>query len=110
MNPQKLPNATTILILGIVSIVTCCCYGIPSLITGFIALNLAKKDEALYLANPQMYSDYNNLKTGRILAYIGIGLGVLYLLYCIFLIATVGFDAMSNPALMQERVNDMMGK
>ncbi len=110
MNPQKLPNATTVLILGIVSIVTCCCYGIPSLITGFIALNLAKKDEALYLANPQMYSDYNNLKTGKTLAYVGIVLGVLYLVYMIFLIATVGFDAMTDPALMQERINDMLGK
>lgn len=31
MEQQKLPNATIILVLGILSIVTCCCYGIVGL-------------------------------------------------------------------------------
>jgi hypothetical protein len=48
MEQQKLPNATAVLILGIVSIVGCCCYGLPGLIAGIIALVLAKKDGELY--------------------------------------------------------------
>ena len=62
-----LPNATVILVLGILSIVIC-------LITGIIALIMAKKEMALYEANPGMYSaaSYNNVKTGRICAIIGI--------------------------------------
>lgn len=110
MNQQKLPNATTVLVLGIVSIVTCCCYGIISLITGGIGLYLAKKDEALYQANPELYSDYQNLKTGKILSIIGIVLGVLYLIYMVFLVSTIGFDALSNPELMQERMKDLLGQ
>jgi hypothetical protein len=44
-----LPNATAVLVLGILSIVVC-------FITGIIALVLANKDMALYNANPGAYS------------------------------------------------------
>ena len=61
MEKQKLPNGTLILILGILSIITCCCYGI-GLILGIIALVLAKKDIVLYATNPELYSDYKKCK------------------------------------------------
>lgn len=109
MNQQKLPNATAVLVLGIVSIVACCCYGIPGLITGIIGLVLYKKDNALYQQNPELYSDYNNLKTGRILSIIGIVLSSLYLLYIIFAIAFIGMDALTDPELMQERIRELQG-
>ena len=35
---QQLPNATAVLVLGIISIVGCFCYGIIGLILGIIAL------------------------------------------------------------------------
>lgn len=104
---QKLPNATTVLVLGIVSIVGCCCYGIVGLICGIIGLNLAKKDEALYAANPGNYSDFQNLKTGKILCYIGIALSALYIIYMIVMISTLGWEAMTDPAIMQEKLKDM---
>lgn len=75
---QKLPNANLVLILGILSIITCCCYGVIGLILGIVALVLAKKDKAMYLENPQAYSNYSNLNIGRILAIIGIVLSILY--------------------------------
>ena len=37
MEKQKLPNATAVLVLGIASILTCCCYGIIGLILGIVA-------------------------------------------------------------------------
>ena len=40
---QPLPNATAVLVLGIISIVGCFCYGIVGLICGIIALILASK-------------------------------------------------------------------
>lgn len=93
MEQQKLPNAQTVLILGIVSIVgTCCCSGLVGIICGFIALNYYKKDNQLYLANPNAYTDYNNLSTGRILAIVGIVLGALQILYTIYILATLGVD------------------
>jgi uncharacterized membrane protein len=101
---QNLPNATAVLVLGIISIVTCCCYGFLSIILGIIALVLAKKDMQLYRANPQAYSNYSNLNTGRILAIIGVSLGALYLIYIIVLFSTIGL------AGLQEMQNEMMQK
>ena len=40
MENQKLPNATAVLILGILSIITCCCYGIFSVILGSLGIVL----------------------------------------------------------------------
>lgn len=91
MNQQKLPNAQTVLILGIVSVVgTCCCTGLIGIICGIIGLNKYKADKLLYDQNPSEYSDFNNLNTGRILCIIGIILGILNVAYTIFVLATVG--------------------
>ena len=109
MEKQKLPNGTAILILGILSIITCCCYGI-GVILGIIALVLAKKDIALYAANPELYSDYKNVNTGKILAIIGIVLGAIYLLFVIWMIYTFGYDNLNNPELMQEKMRELMGQ
>ncbi|MDR6158412.1 MULTISPECIES: CCC motif membrane protein [Chryseobacterium] len=110
MDQQKLPNATAVLILGIVSIVGCCCYSIPGLIAGIIALVLAKKDGELYKQNPTMYSNYGQLNAGKIMAIIGIILSILYAVYIVVLIATVGWDAMKDPQLMQERMKELLGQ
>ena len=91
-NPQMpLPNATPVLILGIIAIVGCFCYGIVGLICGIIALILAKKDMGLYNANPAAYTPGSlaNLKAGRVCAIIGLSLSVLYICVVIFLIATI---------------------
>lgn len=110
MNQQKLPNATAVLVLGIVSIVGCCCYSIPGLICGIIALVLAKKDGELYRQNPEMYSSYGQLNAGKIMAIIGICFSVLYAVYVIVMISTVGWEAMKDPQLMQEKIKDLMGQ
>ncbi|WPO81862.1 CCC motif membrane protein [Chryseobacterium sp. JJR-5R] len=107
---QKLPNATGVLILGIVSLVTCCCYGIVGLIAAIIGLVLANKDMALYNQNPGQYDNYSNLKTGRILCIIGIVLNILSVIYYIYIISAIGTDALLNPELLQERLRDMQGQ
>ncbi|MDD3003840.1 CCC motif membrane protein [Flavobacterium sp.] len=94
MEKQKLPNGTAVLILGIFSILTCCCWGIVGLILGIIALVLAKKDLALYNADPQAYSNYSNLNTGRILAIVGIVLSVIYLIANIYFLVTIGQEGL----------------
>ena len=102
MEKQTLPNSTLILIFGILSIVTCCCYGILGLIFGVVALVLAKKAKQTYLAEPELYSGYNNVKTGRILAIIGIILSAIYLILNIVLIAIYGFEGMQE--MMMESI------
>lgn len=82
----NLPNATAVLVLGILSIVIC-------FITGIIALVMAKKEMELYNANPGMYSpaSLSNIKTGRICAIIGIvlqGIGILF--YIFFIVIFIG--------------------
>lgn len=90
---QKLPNAQTVLILGIISVVgTCCCTGLIGIICGLIGLSKYNKDKLLYDAAPQVYTDFNNLNTGRILCIIGLALGSLQVLYMVYILATVGWD------------------
>ena len=84
MEKQKLPNANFVLILGILSILTCCCWGI-GIILGAITLVLAKKDIALYMENPELYEGYANINTGRVLAIIGITLSSLFLIFAIYI-------------------------
>jgi hypothetical protein len=107
---QKLPNGTAVLVLGILSILTCCCYGIVGLILGIIALVLAKKDLVLYNANPQSYKNYSNIKIGRVLAIIGIILSVIYLIITIWMFAKFGLEGMQDQDLMRERIREMMGQ
>lgn len=110
MEQQKLPNSTLILVFGILSIVTCCCYGIIGLILGIVAIVLASKAEALYIQNPELYSGYQNVKTGKILAIIGVVFSVIYVLLMIWLITTFGWDTMQDQELMQERMREFMGQ
>lgn len=82
---KSLPNSTAVLILGILSIVGCWCYGLFSIIFSIIALVLAKKDLELYRSNPSLYisSSYGNLKAGKICALIGLIGGGAYILFVI---------------------------
>jgi len=102
MEQQKLPNATLILVFGIISIVTCCCYGVIGLIFGVIGLILANKAMKLYAENPEMYEGIKNVKTGRILSIIGIVLNVIYLLMSIWAISMYGWETLQDPQQMQE--------
>lgn len=95
MEQQKLPNSTLILVFGIISIVSCCCYG-AGLIFGIIAIVMSKKATAQYLENPELYTGYQNVKTGKILSIIGIVISALYLAYVIYLFATLGVDGIMN--------------
>ena len=87
---QPLPNATAVLVLGIISIVGCFCYGIVGLGCGIIALILSAKDKRLYKENPEKWSNYANLNAGRVCAIIGTILSGLYLLYLIIVLVFYG--------------------
>jgi hypothetical protein len=92
---QKLPNAVATLILGILSIVGGCCYGIPGIIMAIIALVISANSNKLLKANPEGYSDAGNHKAGRICAFIGLGLGALWFLFLIVYVVILG-AAMSD--------------
>src|SRR5680860_1697469 len=84
MEQQKLPNVTIAIVLSIIGYVCCCIAGLPAIIFGGIALFLISKDERLYQQQPENYTNYSQLKTAKILAWIAFILGVLYLAWIIF--------------------------
>ena len=84
MNQQPLPGASATLTWGILSIVlTLVCCGPFGAIFSIVALSKAKTAEKLYMQNPENYTDYSNVKTGRILAYIGLALALIGLVLLI---------------------------
>lgn len=107
MENQKLPNATAVLVLGILSILFCWCYGIIGVILSVIALVLASKDMALYKAQPQNYINYGNLNAGRIMAIIGLVLNVLFLAYMAWMISYIGLENLGDPEKLQDIMRDL---
>lgn len=89
---QILPNSTAVLVLGILSIISCWCYGLIGVLLAIIALILAGKGKKLYDDNPEMYteSSYKNLNAGKICAIIGISISGLIVLIGLLYIAIAG--------------------
>lgn len=102
---RELPNATAVLVLGIISIVGCFCYGLVGLITGIIALVLAKKDRERYRINNNMYTENSvkNLNAGRVCAIVGTSLSSLYILILIAYLSFIGTAILSNPAIFMNK-------
>ena len=88
-NPQftqttNLPNGTTVLVLGIVSIATCWLFsGIIGIVTGIIGFVKGNKDMILYQRSPDVYSksSFKNIKTGKTCSIIGLVLSALFFIY-----------------------------
>jgi hypothetical protein len=77
---ENLPNATIILVLGILSLVFIFPYiSVIGIILGIIAIRMAGRDHILYKANPNQYtlSSFNNLKAGRVCAVIGLSIAII---------------------------------
>jgi len=92
---KQLPNASSVLVLGILSIVLSFCYGFIGIVLGIIALVISKKDIELYNENPDEWLGYQNITTGRICAIVGLCLGALVL------IATICYFAFFFSYMMQ---------
>lgn len=99
-NPrQELPNATAILVLGIISIVGCLCYGLPGTVCGIIALVMSGKAKKLYEANPDLYTpaSFKNMNAGRICAIVGLSISALYLILIIIWLIAFGASLATLP-------------
>lgn len=90
MEQQKLPNVTIAIVLGILSFLCCCFAGLPGAVIAGIAFLLVQKDDKRYKGNPDLYSNYAQLKTAKILAIIGIVVGLLYFIYTYYSISQMG--------------------
>jgi hypothetical protein len=85
--PIPLPNATASLVLGILSIVSICCY--VGLILGIIGLVLGNKAVELYQSSPGVYSKvaYQNAHAGKVCSIIGLSLSAIYVALQILFLA-----------------------
>lgn len=90
MEQQKLPNVTIAIVLAILSFICCCFGGIPGVVLAGIAFFLIRGDEKKYRENPQGYSNYSQLKTAKIIAIIGLVIGILYFLWTAYQISQMG--------------------
>lgn len=101
MEQRNLPNATASLVLGILSIPSCFCYGLLGLALGIIAIILGKKAKKVYAEDPNTYSGIGNANAGYITGIVGVILGALYLILIVFLIATIGWAGLRDPSIWQ---------
>ncbi len=107
MEQKQLPNATLVLIFGIISIVLCWCYGVIGLPLGIVGLILGNKAIKVDQQQPDVYLGIQNVKIGRILSIVGIVLNLIFIVGIIYVIATViGWDAIGNEELMNERLEE----
>ncbi|PKD17914.1 hypothetical protein APR41_18360 [Salegentibacter salinarum] len=102
MERQQLPNSTLILIFGILSIIGCCCYGVLGIIFGIITLVMAKRATEIYNAQPELYTGYQNVKTGKILAIIGLILSAISLISTI--VTFIMYGGIEGVYEMQEEI------
>jgi len=107
MERHELPNSTLILVLGILSIVGCCCYGAIGLIFGIITVVLANKSIAIYQQNPEIYIGYQNVKSGKTLGIIGIVLSALVVLA--FIMGLIFLGGLEGIYEVQEEMSRQYG-
>jgi|GEM_PF-889676 len=83
----ELPNASSVLVLGILSIVFS---GFGGAILSAIALTMASSARSLFEQEPGRYSriSLNKVETGRICSFIGIGLFFLFALMWLLIFAS----------------------
>ncbi|AJR03970.1 CCC motif membrane protein [Siansivirga zeaxanthinifaciens] len=107
MEKQNLPNSTLTLVMGILSIVGCCCYGAPGLIFAIIAIILGTKATNIYKEAPENYDGYGNVKAGKIMGYIGLILSILFVVFIIWIITYFGWETLQNEDLMREKLMEL---
>jgi flagellar basal body-associated protein FliL len=80
MSNQQLPGAGNALTFGIISVVAALLLGPIGVIFSYFGLSNSKKAELAYEADPDEYeTGLDNVRTGEILSYLGLGLSVLML-------------------------------
>jgi len=100
---EKLPNADIILILGIISIISCWCYGVIGLTLGIIAIVMANSSIKAYQYQPERFTEtsYNNVKAGRVCAIIGTVFSGLFILITIAKLVLLGTFMLWGSGLLE---------
>jgi len=90
MSQSQLPGASTALTMGILSIVlSLFCCGPFGAIFSIIGLSNAKSAENLHRQQPGEFTGYENVKTGRVLSYIGIAIAIIQVILSIIFFGAI---------------------
>lgn len=95
MIKEKLPHSQSALILGISSIITaCCCWGVIGIILGILGLVNANKAIRIHEQEPDAFDGINNAQTGKTTSIIGIVIGVISMLWYIYILSTGEYEVL----------------
>jgi len=85
-NKLELPGARSSLVLGILSISMCYCWGIVGLVLSIIGLSSGVKAINAYSANPGVYTEgsLKNANSGKVCSIIGLVLSLMSMFWTIF--------------------------
>lgn len=95
-NKPELPNATAVLIMGILALTfsLLSCVFLPvfliAVILGIITLAISASSVRLNRQSPGYYSGYGNIQAGRICSIIALCIGGVYLLLVLFYLIFLG--------------------
>lgn len=95
MTNKKLPNATAIYVLSLLSLFICCFAGL-GIVPALIAFFLAGKSEKLHQENPNEYDNIGKVKKAKVISIIGIILNLIVVGIAIWTLMTIGWDAWSD--------------
>lgn len=89
---QELPNASVVLILGIIALIISFFNSLVGLVTGIVSLVMARNTEKLYNQTPRLYtlSSLSNMRSGKTCAIIGIVLAILKIILIGIILALLG--------------------
>lgn len=109
MEKQKTPYGVISLIAGILSILLCWCYLIPTLLLSITAIVLGNKDIKTYKNNPDSYIEPGNARVGKIMGIIGLVLAILFILYIVWMLKQAGFtmEDFENLEQLQEKLREL---
>lgn len=88
---RNLPEASTVLVLGILSLIFTFSCGIIGLILGIIAVAMASSQRKMYINTPGEYteSSYNNVNSGRVCGIISICIATIVTVFTVLIVCGV---------------------
>ena len=89
---HEIPNASAVLILGIIALIISFFNSLVGIVAGIVSLVMARNAERLYSDTPRLYtmSSYSNIRSGRTCAIIGIVIAILKIILIGIILGLLG--------------------
>ncbi|MDO5105114.1 CCC motif membrane protein [Capnocytophaga sp.] len=88
---QKI-DVTAVYVLAVIGILLSWCCSPIGIILAVIAVILVSNKLSAYKSNPSGYFGVENLNTAKIIAYVALGLNILFLIWTVYRLATTDWN------------------